>query len=121
VDGRRTSQGNRNNERYLEAPLRRFIGYRPHPPGSHYVQGVANAPDEAQFEGVVFTDGTVAVRWLTQYPATSLWPDWNTFYQVHGHPEYGTVIDWLDGDWAADQAGSATTPVPRGIAAFIGA
>jgi hypothetical protein len=78
--------------------LRRFIGYRPQAPLTHYTQGVANAPNQAQFEGVVFTDGTVAVRWLTQYQSTSLWTDWNTFYQVHGHPEYGTIIEWLDGD-----------------------
>lgn len=24
------------------------------------------------------------------------WTDWNSFYQVHGHPEYGTKIEFDD-------------------------
>lgn len=76
--------------------MRRFEGYRPHPPEEYYQQGAANAPDEPQYEGVVFSDGTVAVRWLTQFRSHSIWTDWESFYQIHGHPEYGTVIKWLD-------------------------
>jgi hypothetical protein len=53
-------------------------------------------PDEPQYEGVIFSDGTVAVRWLTENPSHSIWPDFRTFYQIHGHPEYGTEIKWLD-------------------------
>jgi hypothetical protein len=76
--------------------MRRFKGFRPHPPYAYYAQGAANAPDQVQFEGIVFSDGTVAVRWLTEYQSTSIWSTWDAFYQIHGHPEYGTVIDWLD-------------------------
>jgi hypothetical protein len=57
---------------------------------------VANAPDEVQFEGVVFSDGTCAVRWLTAFRSTSVWDSWEDLEKVHGHPEYGTVIEWLD-------------------------
>lgn len=74
----------------------RFIGYRPNPPEEYLKQGAANKADEAQYEGVIFSDGTVAVRWLTKYGSHSIWPDWDTFYQIHGHPEYGTLIEWLD-------------------------
>jgi hypothetical protein len=75
--------------------MKLFIGYRPSPPQTYYEQGAANPPDEPQYEGVVFDDGTVAVRWLTQYRSHSIWPDYQTFYEIHGHPEYGTIIEWL--------------------------
>lgn len=38
--------------------MKRFVCYRPHPPQEYYEQGAANQPDEPQFEGVVFSDGT---------------------------------------------------------------
>jgi hypothetical protein len=76
--------------------MRRFVCYRPHPPAEYYGQGAANAPGEAQFEGVVFSDGTCAVRWLTQFRSHSVWASWEDLERIHGHPEYGTVIKWLD-------------------------
>ena len=57
---------------------------------------MANAPDEVQFEGVVFSDGSCAVRWCTQFRSTSVWSSWSDLEKVHGHPEYGTVIEWMD-------------------------
>jgi hypothetical protein len=74
----------------------RFKGYRPNPPEEYYKQGAANKPDEVQFEGVQFTDGTVVIRWLTKYRSHSVWKDYKTFWEIHGHPEYGTKIEWLD-------------------------
>ena len=79
-----------------ESGMRRFVCYRPNPPADYYEQGAANAPDQVQFEGVVFSDGTCAVRWLTQYRSTSVWSAWEDLERIHGHPEYGTVIKWLD-------------------------
>ena len=76
--------------------MRRFQVYRREPPAEYRDQGTANAPDEAQFEGIVFSDGTVAVRWLTMHRSTSLWPDLETLEKVHGHPEYETAWRWLD-------------------------
>lgn len=76
--------------------MKRFIGFRPNPPAEYYEQGAANPPDEPQYQGVVFDDGTVAVRWLTKYRSTSVWADYDSFYEIHGHPEYGTEITWLD-------------------------
>ena len=81
--------------------MRRFIGYRPTPPEDYQSRGAANPPDQAQYEGVVFTDGTVCCRWLTQYRSHSLWSSWTDFYQIHGHPEYETRIEWPDGDASA--------------------
>jgi hypothetical protein len=57
-----------------------------------------NADDEPQFEGVIFTDGTVALRWLTPLASTSVWDSLEHALGVHGHPEYGTVVEWHDGE-----------------------
>lgn len=78
--------------------MRRFRCYRPDPPEDYFANGVANAPDEVQFEGVVFTDGTCAVRWLTQFRSHSVWNSWEDLEKVHGHPEYNTRIEWLDNE-----------------------
>lgn len=76
--------------------MKRFTVYRPNPPEEYKENGHANNPDEIQCEGVLFDDGTVAVRWLTKYRSFSNWENWESFVQVHGHPEYGTIIKWLD-------------------------
>jgi len=57
-----------------------------------------NPESEPQYEGVIFTDGTVALRWLTPLASTSVWPDLATALGVHGHPEYGTDIVWHDAE-----------------------
>lgn len=76
--------------------MKRFIGYRPLVP-AHYIEGgYGNLPDEPQFEGVEFEDGTVAVRWLTDFRSTSIWQDFETFTAVHGHADYDTKIIWID-------------------------
>ena len=55
-----------------------------------------NPESEPQFEGVVFSDGTCVLRWLTPLRSTSVWPDFNSAMGVHGHPEYGTRIVFYD-------------------------
>jgi hypothetical protein len=78
-------------------PIRRFIGYRPQAAelGKHG-PGQLAPPDQPQYCGVVFPDGSVACRWLTEYRSISTWDNLDAFIRVHGHPEYGTVIVWLD-------------------------
>ena len=76
--------------------MRRFKVYRPAPPEEHLEAGRANPPDEVQFEGIEFTDGRVAVRWLTEYRSLSVWDSLGDLEKVHGHPEYGTVWEWVD-------------------------
>lgn len=77
--------------------VRIFTGYRPSPPEEYREKGITNAGLTADYEGAIFTDGTVVVRWLTEYRSHSVWACWNDFYQVHGHPEYGTKIEFEDG------------------------
>jgi hypothetical protein len=56
-----------------------------------------NPDNEPQFEGVIFTDGTCAIRWRTQLGSTSIWSSVEDALRIHGHPEYGTEIVWHDG------------------------
>lgn len=57
-------------------------------------ENTANAPDEPQFEGVVWSDGSCTIRWLTAIPATSVWDSFDDMMAVHGHPEYGSELVW---------------------------
>ena len=73
--------------------MRTFKVYRPNPPEGYVENGVAQPPEEVQMEGVVFSDGTVVVRWQTMEHSTAIFPSWGMFYAIHGHPEYGTRIE----------------------------
>jgi len=55
-----------------------------------------NPEGDPQFEGVVFTDGSVALRWLTPIRSTSIWADLKSALLVHRHPEYGSRVVWHD-------------------------
>lgn len=52
-------------------------------------------------EGVRFSDGTVALRWLSATPSTVIWPDLDSAMAVHGH-NGATRVEWRD---PADEAG----------------
>jgi hypothetical protein len=73
-----------------------FRGTRPQPREEYIGTGLTNNGASPDYEGVMFSDGTVVVRWLTEFRSHSVWKDWNDFYQVHGHPEYGTRITFYD-------------------------
>jgi hypothetical protein len=77
---------------------RTFAGYRPEAPEEYRDKGITNASEQLpDYEGVIFGDGSVVVRWRTAYCSTSVWASWSDFYHVHGHAEYGTRIDFDDG------------------------
>jgi hypothetical protein len=78
--------------------MHRFTCYRVSPPKGYRGTGYANPPAEPQFEGVVYSDGTCAVRWLTAYRSHSTWASLQDLMAVHGHPEYESRIDWPDGE-----------------------
>jgi len=78
--------------------MRRFTLYRRADLNKAHAPGLYLNPDEPTLEGCVFSDGTVAVRWLT-IPSTSLWRNVGEFMRVHGHLEaedYRTEIVWHD-------------------------
>lgn len=39
----------------------------------------------------------VTLRWLTPIRAHSVWASLYDALAIHGHPEYGTIIEWHDG------------------------
>lgn len=78
--------------------MRRFITYRETPPEGYVEQGFANPAGFPQVMGVVFPDGTVACQWQTEHRSHVIWPSFADFMAVHGHPEYGTRIEWIDAE-----------------------
>jgi hypothetical protein len=65
----------------------------------------ANPASEPQFEGVVFSDGRVAVRWLTAYRSTSTWDSLDDLLTIHGHPEYDSELVWTSHSPHSHEAG----------------
>lgn len=45
-------------------------------------------------EGVQFTDGTVAIRWLTEKASTVIWANLDDAMSIHGH-DGATQVVWL--------------------------
>lgn len=77
--------------------MKRFTAYRRNISQRDTHSALHKNPDDVpQYEGVVWTDGTVTLRWLTPLRSTSVWPDLHSALGVHGHPEYGTEILWHD-------------------------
>jgi hypothetical protein len=74
--------------------MKLFTMYRRGDISDTHDENQANPPDEPQFQGVVFDDGTVVVRWLTKMASTSIWPDLRTMMAIHGHPEYDSELVW---------------------------
>lgn len=74
--------------------MKTFTMYRRGDLSATHDSNQANAPDEPQFEGVEFDDGTVAVRWLTAKRSTSVWASLDDMLAVHGHPEYESELVW---------------------------
>mgnify|MGYP001617676575 FL=1 len=74
--------------------MKLFTMYRRAVPTDTHDENQRNAPDEPQFQGVVFDDGRVAVRWLTAKRSTSTWDNLEDMLAIHGHPEYGSELVW---------------------------
>lgn len=84
----------------MVSPLRTFSGYRNDPKPEYVDKGITNNGVIPDYEGVIYSDGTVAMRWMTEFRSHSVWASYCDFYRVHGHPEYGTVIVFHDGEAA---------------------
>ncbi|HJQ07960.1 MAG TPA: hypothetical protein VJ836_00600 [Candidatus Saccharimonadales bacterium] len=74
---------------------RTFKLYRP----NKAADGISYLPPEVSpLEGCLFSDGSLAVRWMTLSHSTAVWPSLNDFLAVHGHSDYGSYIVWDDTD-----------------------
>jgi hypothetical protein len=47
-------------------------------------------------EGVVFTDGTTALRWTTDKRSTAIYDSVTSVILIHGH-NGATMVRWVDG------------------------
>lgn len=52
-------------------------------------------------EGVVFSNGWVAMTWLTDTTSVVFYPNIDNVVKIHGH-QGATIIDWLDGEGTPD-------------------
>ncbi|MGC4942222.1 hypothetical protein [Kribbella sp. DT2] len=48
-------------------------------------------------EGIQFSDGSVAVRWISETPCTAVWDNIEALLVVHGH-NGKTEVQWIDPD-----------------------
>ena len=79
--------------------IQRFTAYRRLTDGLEtHNENQKNDQTEPQYEGVIWSDGTVTLRWLTALRSHSIWENLETMLGIHGHPEYGTEIEWHDAD-----------------------
>lgn len=74
--------------------MKTFTVYRPNVPTDTHNEDQRNAPDQPQFQGVIFDTGKCVVQWLTAVGGISVWDSYDDLIRVHGHPEYGTHIVW---------------------------
>jgi len=52
-------------------------------------------------EGVIFSDGTVVIHWLSDISSISIFKNFDEFDKIHGdqgHPEYNTKIQLIKSD-----------------------
>lgn len=60
-------------------------------------------------EGVVFTDGTVALRWTCDLKSTAIYDSMDDLEKIHGHE--GTTFEYTDTpEWRPRYATSGTGP-----------
>ena len=76
--------------------MRAFTMYRRAVPKGTHNELQAKPPDGPQFEGVVWSDGTCTIRWLTAKGSTAVWQSLEDMLAIHGHPEYGSERVWHD-------------------------
>ena len=94
--------------------MRTFTMYRRNVPDATHNADQKNAADAPQFEGVVFSDGSVAIRWLTAKRSTAVWASMDDMLAIHGHPEYGSELVWTDEEFPAPAEVIGLLRVPRG-------
>lgn len=79
-----------------ETSIKRFTVYRRADISATHDENQRNHPDLPQFEGIVFTDGTCVIRWLTFKRSTSIFNTIDDMITIHGHPEYDTELVFHD-------------------------
>ena len=78
--------------------MNRFTAYRTLDISDTHNQNQANAPDQPQYQGCVFESGKCVIQWLTAVNSISVFDSFEQAMTIHGHPEYGTRIEFHDQD-----------------------
>ena len=76
--------------------MRRFVMYRWKIDEFHHNSLQKCGSDEVQFQGIEFVTGRVVIQWLTAAKSISVFDNMEDLLIVHGHPEYGSELVWLD-------------------------
>ena len=93
--------------------MRTFTMYRRNISTEAHDENQRNSTDEPQFEGVIFSDGKVAIRWLTSKRSVSVWDCFEDMLAIHGHPEYGSVLSWHDKDEVMEEVSKLVPQVEK--------
>ncbi len=81
----------------MNRKIETFTMFRPEVPDETHDANQKNAPEEPQFEGVIFSDGTTVIHWLTAATSTSVFDSFEDLLKIHGHSEYKSYMIWDDG------------------------
>ncbi len=76
--------------------MKLFLGYRPLPPQEYVERGLTNAGKKPDYVGVVMPSGQVILEWQTGVNSVTIYPDYDSFYKITGHPEYGTQLKFIE-------------------------
>ena len=106
---RRGTRMSANWWEHYGSPMRRFVMYQRNIPKDTHDKNQANASHEPQFEGVVFSDGKTAIRWLTAKRSVAVWDNFEDMMAIHGHPEHDSELKWLDANEKSGQGRMSTS------------
>lgn len=76
--------------------MKRFQVYRRDMSKAPHNEYQKNPANQVQFEGVEFEDGTVVIQWQTAARSVAIWKNMDDMLKIHGHPEYGSELWWMD-------------------------
>lgn len=78
----------KENKMEHESQMRRFVLKR-----NEDETGISGVGYVA--EGIVFKDGTCAIKWLTETSSLNIYKSYIEMIQIHGHGGR-TIIEWID-------------------------
>jgi hypothetical protein len=73
-----------------------FSVYRRGDISATHTENQRAAPDEIQFDGVIFHDGTTVIHWDTAVHSTAVFESFDELLEIHGHPEYDTEFRFVE-------------------------
>lgn len=83
--------------------MKTFMMYRREDISDTHDENQVNPPEEPQFQGIEFDNGKVAICWLTPKSSVSVWDSMDDMLAIHGHPEYGSELEWVATEVTGDE------------------